>query len=65
MKVISFIKDKLFGKEKEREKYMDVAEDLYSKKIIEEETFDDLQDTYEFSKNHDYEREKDDFEMEI
>ena len=65
LKVISFIKDKLFGKEKEREKYMDVAEDLYSKKIIEEDTFEDLQDTYEFSKNHDFEREKDDFEMEI
>ena len=65
MKVISFIKDKLFGKEKEREKYMDVAEDLYSKKIIEENTFEYLQDTYEFSKNHDFEREKDDFEMGI
>ena len=65
LKVISFIKDKLFGKEKEREKYMDVAEDLYSKKIIEEDTFEDLQDTYEFSKNHDYDKEKDDFEMEI
>ena len=65
LKIISFIKDKLFGKEKEREKYMDVAEDLYSKKIIEEDTFEDLKDTYEFSKNHDYEREKDDFEMEI
>lgn len=39
---------------------MDFAEDLYSKKIIEEDTFDNLQDTYEFSKNHDYEREKDD-----
>ena len=59
LKVISFIKDKLFGKEKEREKYIDVAEDLYSKKIIEEDTFEDLQDTYEFSKNHDYERDKD------
>ena len=65
LKIISFIKDKLFGKEKEREKYMDVAEDLYSKKIIEEDTFEDLKDTYELSKNHDYEREKDDFEMEI
>ncbi len=65
MKVITFIKDKLFGKEKEREKYMDVAEDLYSKKIIEENTFEYLQDTYEFSKNHDFEREKDDFEMGI
>ena len=65
LKIISFIKDKLFGKEKEREKYMDVAEDLYSKKIIEKDTFEDLQDTYEFSKNHDYERDKDDFDMEI
>ena len=44
---------------------MDVAEDLYSKKIIEEDTFEDLQDTYEFSKNHDYEREKYDFELGI
>ena len=44
---------------------MDVAEDLYSKKIIEEDTFEDLQDTYEFSKNHDYERDKDNFDMEI
>ena len=41
LEVISFIKDKLFGREKEREKYMDVAEDLYSKKIIEEGTFED------------------------
>ena len=65
LKIISFIKDKLFGKEKEREKYMDVAEDLYSKKIIEKDTFEDLQDTYEFSRNHDYERDKDDFDMEI
>ena len=44
---------------------MNVAEDLYSKKIIEEDTFEDLQGTYEFSKNHDYEREKDDFDIEI
>ncbi len=44
---------------------MNVAEDLYLKKIIEEGTFEDLQDTYEFSKNDDYDKEKDDFEMEI
>lgn len=65
LKVISFTKDKLFGKGKGRENYMGVAEDLYSKKIIEEGTFEDLQDTYEFSKNHNYDKEKDDFEMEI
>lgn len=52
-------------REKERKKYMDVAEDLYSKKIIEEDTFEDLQDTYEFSKNDDYEQDKYDFEMGI
>lgn len=65
LKVIFFIKDKLFGKEKELEKYMDVVEDLHSKKIIEEDTFEDLQDAYVFSKNHDYEREKDDFDLSI
>ena len=36
---------------------------LYSKKIIEEDTFEDLQDTYEFSKNHDYKKEKDDYDL--
>ena len=65
LKVISFIKDKLFGIKKERKKYMGVAEDLYSKKIIEEDTFEDLQDTYKFSKNDDYEQDKYDFEMGI
>ena len=40
---------------------MKVAEDLYSKKNIGKYTFEDLQDTYEFSKNNDYERDKDDF----
>lgn len=37
---------------------MAIAEDLYSKNIIEEDTFEDLQDMYEFSKNHDYDKEK-------
>ncbi len=43
---------------------MNVAEDLYSKKIIEEDIFEDLQDTYEFSKNHDFGRDEENFEME-
>ena len=64
-KMISRILTSVSQQEIERKKYMDVAEDLYSKKIIEEDTFEDLQDTYEFSKNNDYERDKDDFEMEI
>ena len=46
---------------------MNVAEDLYSKKIIEEDTFEDLQNTYKFSKNHDSRNdvEKDDFDLSI
>lgn len=46
---------------------MDVGKDLYSKKIIEEDPFWDLQETYEFSKNYDskFEIEKDDYEIEM
>ena len=44
---------------------MDVAEDLYSKKIIEEGSFEDLQDTYEFSKIHDYRKDKNNFKQEF
>ncbi len=65
LKVILFIKDKLFGKQKERDKYMDFADDLYDKNIIDNNTYEDLQDTYEFSKDHDYSNEKDDFDIEI
>ena len=38
---------------------------LKKQQVFEEDTFEDLQDTYEFSKNHDYDKEKDDFEIEI
>ena len=54
-RTIKGLEDKLFGKEKHNGSLSDIAKDLYSKKIIEEDTFEDLQDTYEFSKNHDYE----------
>ena len=64
LRVMSLIKDKLFDKEKEREKYFDVSKDLYKKGIIKEETFDDLKDTYRFSKEHD-DKGKDDLEIEI
>ena len=65
LKVISFIKDKLFGKQKERDKYMEFADDLYDKNIIDDNSYEDLQDIYEFSKDHDYSNEKDDFDIEI
>lgn len=63
LRVMSLIKDKLFSKEKEREKYFDVSKDLYKKGIIKEDTFNGLKGKYNFSKEHDDKR-KDDFEME-
>ncbi len=64
LRVISLIKDKLFGKEKEWEKYFDVSKDLYKKGIIKENTFNELKDKYNFSKEHDDKR-KDDMDLEI
>ncbi len=61
LSVINLIKDKLFGRGKVRDKYRDVSIDLYSKGIISDETFEELKDTYIFSKEHDS-KEKDDFE---
>ena len=61
---MSLIKEKLFDKEKEREKYFDVSKDLYKKGIIKEDTFNDLKDKYDLSKEHD-DKGKDDFEIEI
>ncbi len=61
---MSLIKDKLLGKEKEREKYFDVSNDLYKKGIIKEDTFIELKNKYNFTKEPDDKR-KDDFEIEI
>lgn len=66
LRVMSLIKDKLFGKEKEREKYFDVSKDLYKKGIIKDDTFEELKNTYKFSKEHDNrDKEKDDYDIEI
>ena len=64
LRVMSLIKDKLLGKEKEREKYFDVSKDLYKKGIIKEDTFNELKDKYKFSKEYDDKR-KDDYDIEI
>ena len=61
---MSLIKDKLLGKEKEREKYFNFSKELYQKGIIKEDTFNELKVKYNFSKEHDDKR-KDDFEIDI
>lgn len=45
---------------------MGVSKDLYKNCIIKTDTFEDLKDTYIFSKEHDSkEKDKDDFDLEI
>ena len=44
---------------------MEFADDLYDKNIIDDNSYKDLQDIYEFSKDRDYSNEKDDFDIEI
>ena len=65
LRVMSLIKDELFGKVKEREKYFDVSKDLYKRGIIKEDTFNELKDKYNFSKEHDDNKDKDDFDLEF
>lgn len=63
LEIIKLIKNKLFGKKEEREQYMDVANELYNKDIIDMKTFDEMYDIYESSENYDNNRGKlDDFE---
>lgn len=58
--IINFIADKMF-KKKEREKYMDVANDLYANDLIEYKTYDSIREDYEYSIKKD--KNKDDFEI--
>ena len=61
--ILKLIKDKLFGKKEEREQYMDVANELYNKDIIDTNQFDEMYDIYESSNNFEESRSKgDDFE---
>jgi len=64
-KLISFIKKRIFGKEKDREDYMHFSKELYEHRIFSDETIEEIRDDYNYSKEHDNDKEKDDFDMEI
>lgn len=62
--IIRFIKNKMLSK-KDRDKYLDLSIDFYEHGIIEEDTLKDLKENYKHSKNHDYNKDKDDFDLEF
>ena len=64
-RLVKFIKDKMFGKEKEREDYWNFSKDLYTHKIFSDKTIESIQDDYIWNKENDKSKEKDDFEIEI
>ena len=65
--LVKFIKDKMFGKEKEREDYWNFSKDLYTHNIFNDKTIQSIQDDYIWNKENDKDKgkEKDDYEIEM
>lgn len=63
--LIKLIKNKIFSKKETREKYMDFSRDLYNHGVIEDKEMFSIKDDYDYCKNHDNGKEKDDFEIEM
>lgn len=66
-RLVKFIKDKMFGKEKEREDYWNFSKDLYTHNIFSDKTIESIQDDYIWNKENDKDKNKgkDDYEIEI
>lgn len=66
-RLVKFIKDKMFGKEKEREDYWKFSKDLYTHNIFSDKTIQSIQDDYIWNKKNDKDKdkEKDDYEIEM
>lgn len=64
-RLVNFIKKRIFGKEKDREDYMHFSKELYEHGIFSDETIEDIRDDYDYSKEHDNEKNKnkDDYEI--
>lgn len=64
-RLVKFIKNKMFGKEKEREDYWKFSKDLYNHNIFSDKTIESIQDDYIWNKENDKSKEKDDYEIEM
>jgi len=63
--LIKFIKNKMFGKEKEREDYWKVSKDMYEHGIFSDDTIESIKSEYIWNKENDKHKDKsrDDFEL--
>ena len=64
-RLVSFIKKRIFGKEKDREDYMHFSKELYEHGIFSDETIKDIRYDYNYSKEHNNDKDKDDYDIEI
>ena len=64
-RLVNFIKKRIFGKEKDREDYIHFSKELYEHGIFSDETIEDIRDDYRFAKEHNNNKEKDNFDIEI
>ena len=64
-RLVKFIKNKMFGKEKEREDYWKVSKDMYEHGIFSDDTIESIQDDYIWNEENDKHKDKsrDDFEL--
>ena len=64
-RLVKFIKNKMFGKEKEREDYWKVSKDMYEHGIFSDETIESIKDDYVWNKENDKHKDKgrDDFDI--
>ena len=64
-RLVKFIKNKMFGKEKEREDYWIFSKDLYTHNIFSDKTIESIQDDYILNKENDKNKNKgkDDYEI--
>ena len=64
-RLVKLIKNKMFGKEKEREDYWKVSKDMYEHGIFSDDTIESIKDDYVWNKENDKHKDKgrDDFEL--
>lgn len=64
-RLVKFIKNKMFGKDKEREDYWKISKDMYEHGIFSDDTIESIKDDYVWNKENDKHKDKgrDDFEL--
>ena len=64
-RLVNFIKKRIFGKENDREDYINFSKELYEHGIFSDKTITDIKEDYNWSKEYNKNTDHDDFDLEI